>query len=289
MGKKKGSKKKGSKKKGSKKGTSSAITDAAPTELELALRLELQQLERDVQIAKQETEDARQQNSFLQDEIRRTTEENNEYEAYIAKKAAQEKSHITALMDKNQQDIDAVDIEMKQIEHEFKSIKRGLNDKILAREAEIEKTRRQIEALRSVEEVRSDQEKRIRDLETEIRNLQNDFHERLQARKAQFLEEKYKFESDGSKTVHNLEQRAPQEALDCLNKHSRGVKAGNRRLRNRLLDLMAANKSLREHEESLREQNADLRRQLELDAELVKIIDAREEDQANGEGRTSVS
>eukprot|EP00041_Stephanoeca_diplocostata_P031044 m.956845 g.956845 ORF g.956845 m.956845 type:complete len:162 (-) comp23875_c1_seq9:3175-3660(-) len=115
MGKKKGSKKKGSGKKTKKAaGSGSSLTQAGPTQIELSLRLELQRLENDVQAAKWEVEDARNQNEFLHDEIRRTTEENNEYEKYISKKTTEEQAHVANLVDKNQHEIDAIEVSEKR-------------------------------------------------------------------------------------------------------------------------------------------------------------------------------
>lgn len=71
---------------------------------------QLQRLENDVQAAKWEVENARSQNEFLHDEIRRTTEENTEYEQYMSKKTIEEQTHVATLVDKNQQDIDAIEV-----------------------------------------------------------------------------------------------------------------------------------------------------------------------------------
>eukprot|EP00035_Acanthoeca_spectabilis_P035961 m.37098 g.37098 ORF g.37098 m.37098 type:complete len:282 (-) comp7647_c0_seq2:1813-2658(-) len=273
MGKKKGSKK-GSKKKASKSGDA-AVAAAGPTPLELSLRLELEQLEKDILVAKHETEEARTQNEFLHEEITRTTNDNAEYEAYILKKTRNERSQVVALSDANQREIDAIEAERVQFENRYARIKKDLNDAIVAREVELDRTRQQINELKEVEGKRSEQEKEIGELEEEIARLQQEHFEKLQDLKSKFLQEKADFQAQATRKVANLEERAPHEAVACLTKTSTTVKAGNRRLRNRLLSLMAANKELRRREEQLQEENAELNRQHELDNAIIKAKQRR--------------
>eukprot|EP00041_Stephanoeca_diplocostata_P031041 m.956744 g.956744 ORF g.956744 m.956744 type:complete len:282 (-) comp23875_c1_seq1:2651-3496(-) len=277
MGKKKGSKKKGSGKKTKKAaGSGSSLTQAGPTQIELSLRLELQRLENDVQAAKWEVEDARNQNEFLHDEIRRTTEENNEYEKYISKKTTEEQAHVANLVDKNQHEIDAIETERRLIEHEHARVVKNLKDAIFARESEIERTRRQIEELREVEDKRDEQEKEIEALESAIRDLKSKHFDALQGQKEKFLEEKLSLQKEASAAVAGLQSRAPIEAMACLEKHSVKVKAGNRQLRSKLLSTMAANKELQKYEEALKRENEHLHRQLELDADMARLSVSRE-------------
>eukprot|EP00037_Helgoeca_nana_P019540 m.191089 g.191089 ORF g.191089 m.191089 type:complete len:281 (+) comp24908_c3_seq1:82-924(+) len=272
MGKKKGSKK-GSK--AAAKSGGAAVAAAGPTPLELSLRLELEQLEKDILVAKRETEEARTQNEFLHEEISRTTVENSEYEAYILKKTRSERSQVVALSDVNQRDIDAVEAERVQLENHYDRIKKDLNDAVVARESELERTRQQIDEMKEVEGKRSEQEKEISELEGEISRLQQEHFERLQDLKSKFLQEKADFQAQATLKVAKLEERAPHEAVACLTKTSTTVKAGNRRLRNRLLNLMAANKELRRREEQLQEENAELSRQSELDIAITKAKSRR--------------
>lgn len=57
------------------------VRTSGPSALELSLRLELEQLERDLQIAKNEAAVAREHNDALMVELRQTEDENGEYES----------------------------------------------------------------------------------------------------------------------------------------------------------------------------------------------------------------
>jgi chromosome segregation ATPase len=277
MGKKKGSKK-GSKKKGSKGKTPDAtsVAKAGPTQLELSLRLELQQLEKDLTIAKRETEEARCQNEFLHDEVRRTQEENAEYEAYIQKKTAKEKKMIEQLSDQNQRELDALETERTHLDLDSQRVKKELNDAIIVRDGELETTQRQIEDLHEVQKKRDRQEEEIAQLEANIEQHQREHFEALQRLKSKFLAEKKDFQQSANSKVQVLQAQAGQEAVTCLTKHSSQIKNENRRLRNKLLALMSNNKQLQGDENSLQEQNDELRRQIELNAELVRLVDTKQ-------------
>ena len=92
--------------------------------------------------------------------------------------------------------------------------------------------------------------------------------EQLQELKSQYLKEKVDFQHSAYQKVKRLEQRAQQEAVTCLTHHSHQVKQDNRYLKSTLLSLINENKALQGQEEKLKAQNAELRRQLELDARL---------------------
>eukprot|EP00041_Stephanoeca_diplocostata_P031045 m.956843 g.956843 ORF g.956843 m.956843 type:complete len:195 (-) comp23875_c1_seq9:2651-3235(-) len=166
--------------------------------------------------------------------------------------------------------------ERRLIEHEHARVVKNLKDAIFARESEIERTRRQIEELREVEDKRDEQEKEIEALESAIRDLKSKHFDALQGQKEKFLEEKLSLQKEASAAVAGLQSRAPIEAMACLEKHSVKVKAGNRQLRSKLLSTMAANKELQKYEEALKRENEHLHRQLELDADMARLSVSRE-------------
>ena len=60
-------------------------------------------------MVKLEADLAREQNDFLQGELRRTEEENADYEAYMAKKMVREQDKVSKLSDAHQLAVDAVE------------------------------------------------------------------------------------------------------------------------------------------------------------------------------------
>ena len=105
---------------------------------------------------------------------------------------------------------------------------------------------------------------------------QREHFEALQRLKSKFLAEKKDFQQSANSKVQVLQAQAEQEAVTCLTKHSSQIKNENRRLRNKLLALMSNNKQLQRGENSLQEQNDELRRQIELNAELVRLVDTKQ-------------
>jgi len=269
MGKKKG-------KKGSKKGkkddkkapAASAVKNAGPSALELSLRLELEQLEKDLQIAKQEAETAREQNDILTTELRKTEAENGEYEAYMTKKTVREQTKILTLTDKNNSEIDSLEANATRKAAQHARMTKELKDTILERESELEQTRRQVADLSLVQKKRDEQQKEIEQLEATIEEMNKEHFDKLQALKSEYLKEKATFQDNAHVKVKKLEQKAHQEAIACLTHHSHQVKADNRYLKRTLLALINENKSLQGEEEHLTSQNAELERQIELNSQL---------------------
>eukprot|EP00040_Diaphanoeca_grandis_P030798 m.182822 g.182822 ORF g.182822 m.182822 type:complete len:292 (+) comp32135_c1_seq1:491-1366(+) len=272
MGKKKGSKKGGKKKSGKKKEVGGGeVVRAGPTQLELALRLELQTLERELDVAKRDTEEARLQNEFLHEEVERTQEQNHEYEAYIEKKSDSEKMVVDVMADNHRREIEAIESERTHLHLDAERVKKELRDKISVREEELAATLNEIDNMSDIQKKRDDQEEEISQLEKEIELRQKQHFEELQGLKSAFLNDKLDFQQDAREQVQTLELQAEQEAVSCLMKHAVQIKSENRRLRSKLLSLMSTNKQLGKDEADIVNKNAELRRQIELNAQLVRI------------------
>lgn len=270
MGKKKGSKK--SSKKGGKKPDAGAIQTAAPTAMELSLRLELAQLEKELTIVKKEADAARLQNDFLLEEVKKTDTENGDYETYMQKKTMREQDKIAKLEDAHTKQIDAIEQEMSRKEAEARVTKAKLNEKILLRKSEIKKTREHIERLSEVSKKREEQEQEISELETQIMQIQEKHFEEIQSLKSHFLLEKVGFQEEANERVKGLQKKSQAEAIGYLTSHSRIVKADNIKLRRTLLALIEYNKQQQANVQFLENHNASLRRQIELDRDLVRLV-----------------
>jgi len=266
MGKKKGSKKKSGKK--GKTPGAAAIKNAGPSALELSLRLELEQLERDLQIAKNEAAVAREHNDALMIELRKTEDENGEYESYMAKKTLREQMRVLELDKKNQMQVDKIEAERARKQQDFDRMEKNLREAIVEREGELERTQRQVSDLAAIQEKRNEQQAEIASLEAQIDKMNYEHFAKLQQLKSQYLKDKVDFQQSAYVKVERLQKKAQTEAITCLTHHSHQVKADNRYLKKTLLSLINDNKALKMQEEKLTTTNAELRRQIELNARL---------------------
>ena len=108
-----------------KKKSSTKLENVGPSTLELSLRLELDQLEKELAVAKLEASEAKRKNDWLQAEVRKVEEETREYEAYMMRKTMQEQSRIKSLSDFNQQELDAIETEKRTRTLQFEKERQG--------------------------------------------------------------------------------------------------------------------------------------------------------------------
>lgn len=246
------------------KGAATKIENAGPSMLEVSLRVELEQLEKELDIAKNETADAKRKNEWLLEEMRRVREETREYEAYMMKKTVQEQARIKNISEFNQQELDAIEAEKQRRLTDYDRQKRELQDEILQQGADLERARRQLEEMADMRRRRATQVQEISDLEATLQALRNEHFEKLHSLKTQCFSERISFQRSSMVSLTQLQHGAKQEAVACLQEQSAHVHEENTDLRRELLALMASNRALREREEILKKQSRELRRQLEI-------------------------
>lgn len=118
-------KKKSSDAKPKKAKSAAKLQNVGPSALELSLRLELDQLEKELSIAKQEAADAKQKNDWLVAEVHKVEDETREYEAYMMRKTMQEQGRIKSISEFNHQGLAAIEAERKARAVEFERQKLG--------------------------------------------------------------------------------------------------------------------------------------------------------------------
>lgn len=237
---------------------------AGPSALELTLRSELEQLERELAVAKQEALEAKQKNDWLQEEVRRVEEETREYEAYMTRKTAQEQERIKTIAEFNKQEMDGIAEEKRRRMLDYERQRQDLQDNILQFSAELERCKKQLSDLASLQAKRDAQLKEIADLEAAMEQARVDHAATMQSLKAQCFVDKMEFQRSSFDTYHQIQTSAKQEAVGCLDQQSTVVREENGQLRRDLLSVLARNKDLRTREEILRKQNRDLSHQVEL-------------------------
>eukprot|EP00056_Hartaetosiga_gracilis_P022937 m.34069 g.34069 ORF g.34069 m.34069 type:complete len:303 (-) comp9900_c0_seq2:197-1105(-) len=256
------------KKEGGAPSAKQAIVAPGPTQLEISLRLELESLEKELLLAKQEAEEAKQKNQFLKSEADSAREETNDYESYMQKKTVREQLKIQNLMDENQKKLDTIAADKLRKTKEFEDIKKGFQEMILEKENELSKILEQIEDLDEFVKKRTQQEETISQLRKEMSELEDEHAQEVSNTKTKFLDEKLKFQREASSAIQKLEREAAMEAQSCIDEHTEKAKCTNKKLRASLISLFQRNKGLLAREQQLRHQNAELKRLLEINDSL---------------------
>ncbi len=150
----------------------SALESAGPTELEVSLRMELDALERELERAKVEAEEARKNNQWLQEELARSEEEMREYEEYMGKKTQREHSRMQGLTDATQREIEAMEAEKQRRRIDYEDVRKALNQQILEKEGQLHRVNTEIDDLAQFQQKRTEQNALIQQLQTEIKTLE---------------------------------------------------------------------------------------------------------------------
>eukprot|EP00055_Hartaetosiga_balthica_P007399 m.25362 g.25362 ORF g.25362 m.25362 type:complete len:302 (+) comp5758_c0_seq1:102-1007(+) len=265
----------GKKKAGGKKKKESSAPSAkqviqapGPTQLEISLRLELESLEKELLLAKQEAEEAKKKNQYLKSEADAARDETNDYESYMQKKTVREQLKIQNLMDENQKKLDAIAADKIRKTKEFEEIRKGFEEIILEKENELSKILEQIEELDEFVRKRAQQEETIRNFRNEMAELEDEHVQEISNTKTKFLDEKLKFQREASNAIQKLERDAAMEAQSCIDEHTEKAKSTNKKLRGKLVALFQDNKELIVREQQLRQQNSELKRLLDINDSL---------------------
>eukprot|EP00039_Didymoeca_costata_P013630 m.210779 g.210779 ORF g.210779 m.210779 type:complete len:284 (+) comp15826_c0_seq11:47-898(+) len=277
MGKKKSKgKKKGSGKKKKADGGGAVApggNNPGPTLFEISLRLQLEQLDSELELAKQDAEKARENFLVLSDELDKVQEENRQYEAYMQKKEVEEQNRLTQLQTNHEQELRKLDAEQERKKQYYDLVKKEVRDIIQERQNELLRTEQSLMELADVQEKRNEQSGTIASLEKKIDDLNVEHFQKLQDMKSRFLREKVQMHKRANDLVKSLEKAAPQEAIHSLNGHSKHVREQNSNLKKVLLAMIQENKELHAKEEWYKEKNAELQRQLEFEERLPPIKD----------------
>ncbi|XP_030838415.1 coiled-coil domain-containing protein 166 [Strongylocentrotus purpuratus] len=257
-------------------GESGPVELPEPTEKELLLKKELETLTDELASLKKKVEELRGENEWLQQEAQQTRIESHEYMSYMAKKAHKRQSTIVTLSDQNQQEIRNIQEEVEKMLKEFEEKKHELQDVLMAREAELAKTRKELEELDDFKKLQQEQVNKIRELEKEVLRMRGQHTETIQKLKTQFLTEKKHFQADSESRIQIVARQANKEAMHCLGEHTTKIKDENRKLRHELLNLIHRSRALHGHKEELEKQQRDLIREQQYAADLKRLKGTRQ-------------
>eukprot|EP00049_Salpingoeca_infusionum_P027937 m.35125 g.35125 ORF g.35125 m.35125 type:complete len:276 (+) comp9849_c0_seq2:202-1029(+) len=260
-------KKKGAKKGGKKKETATqkkVIEAAGPTQLELSLRLELESLENELDVAKRQAEEAKAQNDYLREEVERTRERTADYEHYMKQKTVREQAKVQTLSDQSQLSIDSITLDKQRKAKDYDEMKKGFQELILEKESQLHKIEAQIDDLSEFARKREEQLATITSLRQQVEEMDEKHTAELSKLKMDFLDEKLKFQRQAAKTVTALEREAAQEAVVCIQDHSTFITTENRKLRRELTLLFKESRDLEQRENMLKDQQRELKRLIEI-------------------------
>ncbi|KAJ8382445.1 hypothetical protein SKAU_G00032230 [Synaphobranchus kaupii] len=233
------------------------------TEREVQLRREYEELTDTLNHLKRRVEQLRCENDLLQSEADKMHVDSREYTAYVSKRTQKRQSAISTLNEQNQQELQTLR-DQKELEEEKHSKQANdLKKQVLERESQLALLKSEIEELCEIKRLQKQQLVRIAELQREMDVTNSQYTESIQALRAQFFDEKQKYEDQARQKIHALALAANKEASQCLISHTQQVSQENQWLRKELQQLIQRAQVLHDHQEQLQAQRQQL--VLELD------------------------
>jgi len=218
-----------------------------PTEKELQLQTELDELQEKLTILKSEVESLRKENDFLNEEAGQTRTESHEYMSFMAKKTNKRQTAIISLSDKNENELQKISAEKKEMLKQYEERKEDLKEMLLEKEHYLAKANMEFADLSEYRELRSNQLQRIKELEQEVIRKRAEYSDTIQQMKTTFLAERAEYTAQSEERIRELTREANKKAVICLDEHSNRIKQENRALRTELMELLKQSKLLNEH------------------------------------------
>ncbi|XP_005108522.1 coiled-coil domain-containing protein 166 [Aplysia californica] len=247
-----------------------------PTDKEVLLKAELEKVNLQLVKAKDNVEELKKENEWLQSEAQKIRIESHEYMSYMEKKTSKRQTTIITLSDHNKQEIRNIQLQRQNMEEEFDDKKKALENLLLEKQHLLEKTNQELGDLQEYKDLQTDQLSKIRDLERQVMQMRAHHTERIQQMKSDFLREKKEYQHDSDFRIQSLEKKANKEAVQCLTEHTNKIKLENRDLRHELLQLIKTTRALNEHRHMLEDQKKQLLREQNYANDLKTLREARQ-------------
>eukprot|EP00128_Syssomonas_multiformis_P000764 Colp12_sorted_trinity150504_noHs@27361 len=138
-------------------------------------------------------------------------------------------------------------------------------------ECEVAKRARQLESLEEYRVKQKEQGDEIRRLEMEVVDKKIEHSIKIEKMKAEYLEDKVNFQKMADSRVNAMQQKANEEALQCLSHNTKRVKLENKNLRAELLGLIQKTRTLLEYKDQLERQNRELQREKQLSEDMKRL------------------
>uniref|UniRef100_A0A0B6ZWU8 DUF4515 domain-containing protein n=2 Tax=Arion vulgaris TaxID=1028688 RepID=A0A0B6ZWU8_9EUPU len=209
-----------------------------PTEKELLLNNELNEVTIQLEKAKATVKELKQEHEWLQNEAQKTRIESHEYMSFMERKTSKRQMAVVTLNDHNKGEIRNLQLQRQNMEEEYDEKKKALEKLLLQKQHLLVKANQELSELQDYKDLQMDQQKRIHDLEQQVIQMRAQHTERIQQMKSDFLREKQKYQYDSEFKIQTLEKKANKEAMQCLTDHTSRIKQENRDLRHELLQLI---------------------------------------------------
>ncbi|XP_078484944.1 coiled-coil domain-containing protein 166-like [Ciona intestinalis] len=261
-----------------------------PSDREVLLQKECDGLTSDLSRLKQEVDELRKENEFLQEEAQQTRIESHEYMSYMAKKTHKRQTTIISLSDQNERELDKINRQKELMLADYEEKKTALKTSLLEKENLLAKANKEFQDLAEYRELREEQLKKIKQLEREVLRMRGKHSDTIQQLKSQFLQEKAEYTDESEEKIHELAKEANKKAVLCLAEHADSIKQENRTLRAELLELIKKSRILNQHKKKLEDQKHELLREKQYSEDIRRLRGVRQskvmkqlEDAANRE------
>jgi len=255
-----------------------AYVKPLPTDKELKLKSQLESLTVQLSTLKSEANELCLENDFLQQETHQTKLETQEYMNYMSKKTGKRQNAVITFSDRNKEQIGEIESRKLYMMEKFANQKTELNDKILSRESELASIRQELDNLGDYKTLQEKQGREIMELEKKVAEERVKHSEAVQRLKAQFLDEKKRFQNESDETLGELSREAKKEAHNCLVSHTKQISVENRALRRELLSLIESSRALHIHKRELEDQQKVLARDQEYANNIQMLRETRRDD-----------
>ncbi|KAL8184163.1 UNVERIFIED_CONTAM: hypothetical protein K2H54_008047 [Gekko kuhli] len=235
--------------------------DAVPTQEAALLLQDYERVCRELEDLKVRRVQMRGQNDFLQQEARCLRSESLEFMGYLAKRAQKRQDAAVSLSEENQQMLGEIRRQHQAVLAHFREQEAAVRDELLHKEAELARLGSDLEGLGEIRALQQEQVARIQELQQELAAARKQQVERLQETKAHFLRQRAACEKEAQQQVERLAQQAQEVATRCQREHSETVKRQNQELRQELQQLVRRASELRKHKQRLEEQAQQLRQE----------------------------
>nr|XP_002132105.1 coiled-coil domain-containing protein 166-like [Ciona intestinalis] len=247
-----------------------------PSDREVLLQKECDGLTSDLSRLKQEVDELRKENEFLQEEAQQTRIESHEYMSYMAKKTHKRQTTIISLSDQNERELDKINRQKELMLADYEEKKTALKTSLLEKENLLAKANKEFQDLAEYRELREEQLKKIKQLEREVLRMRGKHSDTIQQLKSQFLQEKAEYTDESEEKIQELAKEANKKAVLCLAEHADSIKQENRTLRAELLELIKKSRILNQHKKKLEDQKHELLREKQYSEDIRRLRGVRQ-------------
>ncbi|XP_033011979.1 coiled-coil domain-containing protein 166 [Lacerta agilis] len=241
------------------------------SEREMFLQKEFETLTEHIKTYTQRVRNFQWENEFLDKEAQKIRDVNKVYISYINRRTLRNQNAIISLNDQNISDLIQIRKQRAKLTTEYQEKERDVRYQLIEMETKLSLVNKEIEALQPYQELQLQQLTRIRDLEKELLIMKVLHTEQMHKLKSEHVQQVTAYEMQAQLKIQALARLAEKEAVRSLIRHTKQVKADNRRLRHELVDLIREAKVLKSFVFHLKAQQQQLLREHQYRQDLSRL------------------